>query len=432
MKKYFLSILIFVFALSLSAQENPVELEFMFYCDRLECDVMRGLLDRFEGENPDIVVNMEIVPYTTIDGELPTMVAEGNAPDMARITNLGGYRGLLLDMRPYLDEATATLWEESFSEQTLANMRSEEGDALHGFPDSLTITGPFVNRTMFEGAGVPLPNEVSDRPTWDDWTNAAAEVAAYWSTEDNPIWAIAIDRSGHRVAGLAMSMGADFFDDDNNFVMDTEGFRAAADLIKRWHDEELTPPNVWLDSGTGYAAAADYFAQGQVVMYMSGSWQLGRFADDASINFVWEVVPNPYGAGGSTGIAGGAGIVAYADTEHPEEVARVMSFLVNTETYVEYSALSLQLPAHSAVAEQGVPYQTTNSLLFDGLMVFNAESRKLQDQAIALNVHPFAFAYYRNSANRITQYITGELTLDEMIEALQGDIDTAVAEAEGS
>jgi hypothetical protein len=48
-----------------------------------------------------------------------------------------------------------------------------------------------------------------------------------------------------------------------------------------------------------------------------------------------------------------------------------------------------------------------------------------------LNVHPYAFAYYRNSANRIAQYLSGELNLDEMLERLQQDIDQAIAEAQG-
>jgi hypothetical protein len=61
---------------------------------------------------------------------------------------------------------------------------------------------------------------------------------------------------------------------------------------------------------------------------------------------------------------------------------------------------------------------------------FTAETAKLQPQGAGLNVHPYAFAYYRNSANRIAQYLSGELNLDEMLERLQQDIDQAIAEAQ--
>ena len=69
--------------------------------------------------------------------------------------------------------------------------------------------------------------------------------------------------------------------------------------------------------------------------------------------------------------------------------------------------------------------------MLGALAAFTAEVPKLQDAAVGLNVHPYAFAYYRNSANRIGQYLTGELTLDEALERLQQDINDAIAEAGG-
>ncbi|GAH39400.1 unnamed protein product, partial [marine sediment metagenome] len=84
------------------------------------------------------------------------------------------------------------------------------------------------------------------------------------------------------------------------------------------------------------------------------------------------------------------------------------------------------------VATQGVAFETDNEAVLNALSAFTAEIPKLQDQAVGLNVHPFAFAYYRNSANRIAQYLTEELTLDDALLRLQQDIDDAIAEAGGS
>lgn len=68
--------------------------------------------------------------------------------------------------------------------------------------------------------------------------------------------------------------------------------------------------------------------------------------------------------------------------------------------------------------------------MLEALSAYTAEVAKLQDQAVGLNVHPYAFAYYRNSANRIAQYLSDELSLDEMLVNLQQDIDAAIAEAQ--
>jgi alpha-1,4-digalacturonate transport system substrate-binding protein len=101
------------------------------------------------------------------------------------------------------------------------------------------------------------------------------------------------------------------------------------------------------------------------------------------------------------------------------------------DVYSEYVANVLFLPAQKEVASQGVDFQTDNESVKNALSTFAAEVPKLQDQAAQLNVHPYAFAYYRNSANRIAQYLTGELTLDDALSRLQQDIDAAIAEAGG-
>ena len=123
--------------------------------------------------------------------------------------------------------------------------------------------------------------------------------------------------------------------------------------------------------------------------------------------------------------------MAFADTEYPEATAALMEFLVQPENYGAFSAGTLALPANKDVASQGVAFETDDASVLGALAAYTAEVPKLQDQAVGLNVHPFAFAYYRNSANRIAQYLTGELTLDEAMERLQQDIDDAIAEAGG-
>ncbi|GAG67964.1 unnamed protein product, partial [marine sediment metagenome] len=84
-----------------------------------------------------------------------------------------------------------------------------------------------------------------------------------------------------------------------------------------------------------------------------------------------------------------------------------------------FSAGTLSLPAQTEVATQGVAFQTDDEAVLNALSAYTAEIPKLQDQAVGLNVHPFAFAYYRNSANRIAQYLTGELSLDDALTRLQ-------------
>ena len=216
---------------------EPVEIRFTYYADGVEADVMQPILDAFMAEHPEITVVLDVVPYATIDEQLPVQVETGEGPDMARITNFAAFRGTLLDMRPYLENPA--YFEANFPAPVLAAMRAE-GDttALSGFPDALTVTGPFVNKTLFEQAGIALPENAS----WEEWTELTTQVAEATGVQ----FAISIDRTGHRFAGPAMSMGATLIDADGNFTVDTPGFRAFAELLKSWHDDGITPPEVWL------------------------------------------------------------------------------------------------------------------------------------------------------------------------------------------
>ncbi len=425
-----LALSLVMFGSTVAAQDG-VELTFRCYQDGSECEVFRTLLDEFEAQNEGITVNVDIVPYQTIDEQLPIQVEAGEAPDMARITNFGGFAGFYLDMRPFLSEEAQANFDENFSAPVMAALRNDRSsDAIGGFPDLFTVTGPFVNRTLFEQAGVELPSDTMEEASWEDWTAAAAMVSEELSDGDFTVYGISIDRTGHRFAGPAMSMGATLINDEGMFTVDTEGYRAMAELLKTWHDDGITPAEVWLGAGGSYAGAADFFINGQLAVYMTGSWNIGRFSNDIGDTFDWEAVPNPTGMGGSTGVAGGSGIAAFEQTEHPEEVAMVMAYLASPEVYAQFSAETLSIPANAAVASAGVEYNTDDEAVLAALSTFAGEVPKLQDQAVALNVHPFAFAYYRSSANRITQYLIGELSLDEALAGLQQDIDDAVAAAE--
>jgi alpha-1,4-digalacturonate transport system substrate-binding protein len=402
--------------------QDPVEIHITWYDDGNEGAVLRDLLDRFEAENPDIKVVIDTVAYNVINEQLPSQVQAGEAPDIARITAFQGLLGYYLDMRPYFADAEA--FESYFPAPVLASLRAadDESEGIYGIPTQFTITGPYINRTLFEQAGVEVPSDTSDEVSWDQWMAAAAEVAEATETV-----ALAFDRSGHRWLGAAITEGVSILNEDGTVTYDEPGFRAFAEKFKAWHDDGLMPAEVWLGSGGSYAPATDYFINGGAVMYEAGSWQIGNFATNIGDAFDWEAVPNPTGPGGSTGMPGGAVLVAFADTEHPEEVARVFEYLASPEVYAEFTARTLFIPGHIALPE--FEYETEDEAAKAALTVFAAEAAKLSDQAFALQFHPFFGPINTEIRERLTQYMLGEITLDEAIERAQQTVDDAMAAA---
>jgi len=410
---------LFTAALLLGAAFSQVELRMTWYDDGNEGQVMRELLDRFEAENPDIRIVVDTVPYASgILQSLPLQLASGDAADMVRVTNLGGLSEYWLDMRPYL--SNPDYWETNFG-PFLDWMRPAGSQAIPGFMTQLTVTGPYINRTLFDQAGIAVP---TGDTTWQEWAEVTRAVADATGTP----FAMVMDRTGHRLAGPAISQGASFFGEDGHATIDDEGMRTMMQLMIDWHADGTMHPDTWIGSAGTYVAGNEFFINAQVVLYMSGSWQVGQFANLIGDAFDWEVIPNPCGPMACTGMPGGAGVVGVANTDHPAEVARVMEFLTQEDVMAEFYGRTLFIPGHLGLAESGIDFQTDVDAARDALSVFAAQVPRLDPTAYAMQAYPFNFVVFDSMRDRLTQAFVGELTLDEVLERAQADIDQVLRE----
>jgi alpha-1,4-digalacturonate transport system substrate-binding protein len=396
------------------------ELRLMWYSDGNEGEVIRDLLDRFEKKNPDIKIIIDNVAFKAILESLPIQLAAGQGPDMARTSDLGGLSKYYLDLTPYLPDPE--YWRKNFGPYLQWYRQPGETTGIYGIQNQLTLTGAFVNRTLFDQADVAIPPEGA---TWDDWATAVVTVAKKLKV---PI-PLAMDRSGHRFAGPAISMGAKFFNDKGEPAVVDDGFKAMASRIKKWHDNGTMAKELWGSvSGASYKGANEEFANSQVVMYFSGSWQISQFAKQIGNGFDWVVVPEPCGPAACTAMPGGAGTVAFKNTKHPKEVARVMDYLASQEVISEFSARTLFLPAHLGVVKAGVDYKTDLKLAKDALTVFNSQAPKVSKIAFELQGYPYNRVLFNAIISRLGQAVVGELTLDDAYARITQDIDEQLAE----
>ena len=389
------------------------ELRFTCYEDGNECQVMSELLERFEADNQGITVAVDVVPYKAILESLPVQLAAGEGPDLGRVTDLGGLSQYFLDIAPYVDRA---YWEENFGD-TLPWYRSgPDDDGIYGMMTQLTITGPYINKTLFDQAGVEVPG---DGATWDEWTEAAREVAEATQTP----FPMALDRSGHRLAGPATSMGAKFFDANGELNVVDEGFREAVTRFVEWHQDGTMATDVWGGKGgAAYQDAAQEFINAQLVYYFSGSWQVGQFEEAIADAFDWQVVPPPCGDAGCTGMPGGAGLVSFKDTEHPEEVAKVIDFFASEPIHAELVARTKNVPAHKGLIAKGLEYPTPRRRPRQHSKPGASRSATSRRSAISSRATPNNRAVFNIIVNRVTQAIVGEISTEEALERIDADI----------
>ena len=361
-------------------------------------------------------INLNIVGYNIIRENLELQLAAGTGPDLGFVTDLGGLNPYYLDLAPYVDEA---YWEAQYG-AFLPWYRAGKDAGIFGWHAEVTVTGPYANLTMFDEAGVEIPAPGS---TWDDWAVATQAVM-----DELGLYAgMVMDRSGHRFAGPAMSYGAQYYDESDKLVVD-QGFIDFAQRMVDWHASGLMPADIWpATAGEKYANGNEMFFGEDVPFYMSGSWNMSNVHENVGDNFDWAVVPVPCGPAGCGIMPGGSGLVAFEQTEHPEEVAAFINWMAETENASEWYTRTFQIPAHAALQEQGLDYASAGAgeAVSDGLNTFAvmlARAAVETPQAFKAQGDPRTGILFGATVSFVSQAMAGELTLDEAIEKVIAEV----------
>jgi alpha-1,4-digalacturonate transport system substrate-binding protein len=384
-----------------------------------KANIVQEFADRYKAENPDVNITLNVVGFDVVRDQLPVQLEAGAGPDLAFIVNLGGLQPYYVDLTPFVDAAA---WEAAYG-AVLPWYRAGNPGGIYGFHAEMTVTGPYVNLTMFEEAGVEVP---APGATWEDWAEATRQVM-----ETTGAYAgMVMDRSGHRMAGPAMSYGARYFDAEGRMVID-DGFREFAQLMIDWHKEGLMPPDIWpAVSGSRYANGNELFFGEEVPFYMSGSWNTANVQNNVGDKFDWSVVQVPCGPEGCGVMPGGQGLVAFksGDPEKEEAAARFIDWMAGKENAREWYTRTFAIPAHAELQEEGLDYASAGAApaVAEGLNAFAqmaSAAAKQTPQAFLLQGSPKNTVIFNATVQYLAAAMNGDLTLDEAIVAITEEVD---------
>lgn len=221
------------------------------------------------------------------------------------------------------------------------------------------------------------------------------------------------------------------FTDDGKPALVDDGLKAMATMLYDWHQDGTMAKELWGSvSGSTYLGANEEFANAQVVMYMSGSWQIPQFAETIGDAFDWWAVPAPCGPSACTGMPGGAALVAMKDTAHPEEVAKLMDFLAQEENLAEFYGKNLFIPGHLGLAQNGIAFATDDERAGHALETFAGAVPTISPIAYDLQGYKYNRVMFNALISRLGEAIVGELTLDQAFERMTQDVEQQIAEQE--
>lgn len=379
----------------------------------------RELTEQFNAENDDIVVEFISTGYDAVMRQLPMQLAVGEGPDLAKVTDNTLSR-FGLDMRPYMEDPDGFAELYGGGLNLLRVGEPEGSDAIKGYIVNQTLNMPFVNVTLFDQAGVAIPEPGS---TLAEIVAASVEVAEATGVAVP----FTLDRSGHRFAGPLLSVGANLYNvEEGTFIFPDE---AAQGLITELYEYTQTgafPQEMWgAAGGSAYRSMGEEFANANVVTYLSGNWMVATFNDMIGDAFDWTAIQAPCGDAGCVAMPGGTAIIGFDHTDHPAELARFIEFLGSAEIQQELAEEFVLIPGANVT---DLTYRTDNENVQRSMQVFLDNRDTVTDEARAMSIAPGNTAFYNIIVQRMSQLIVGELTLEQTFSTLANDIDDINAE----
>jgi len=309
-------------ASSSPSEKQNVELRMAWWGSQERHDKTLAAIELFESKYPNIKITAE---YSGMDGyfdKLNTQIAAGNAPDLIQMGgNIMEYvdRKALLDLQPYVGSVIRL---DDF-DQSLIDEATADGK-YYGVTLGVSQTALLFNASMFNKAGVPIPN--GESWTFDDFKNSALQITeklgkgfygAYDLSSDNASFTTYLAAYGKELY-RGGELKFDKQDVINWFSMWDELRKAGA----------IVPPEVQVANPPD-AVDKSLIVKGQVAIQGASASQI--FGYQALTEDQLGLLPNPAGpeGHGMSPPVSGQFITSYEGTKHPEEVAKFMDFMVN-------------------------------------------------------------------------------------------------------
>ncbi|MEH7379256.1 sugar ABC transporter substrate-binding protein [Bacillus sp. JJ1533] len=311
--------------------DKKVTLDFLWFTDGIEGDVMKDIIKDYQASNENIEINLIEVAYSDFTTKLKTMIAGGEPPALARITDTGIFAEQALDLTPYVGGV------DEFTSQFLPSIKPYyvKGEKIIATPMDVTANGLIYNKTLFDKAGVEVPQSPDEVWTWDEFADAVQQVKEKGGAK----YGLLVDFTPHRYSTMIYEFGGSIFNEDlTEPAINSKESVAALDNFIKLHEEEIIPDSVWL----GGENPNNLFRSGTAAAHLAGNWMLSNYKDIE--NFEWGVTYLPKGEIRSS-VPGGKYFMAFENSGVEEEAAEFVKYLSSKEVNAKFNQESLFLSA---------------------------------------------------------------------------------------
>ena len=317
-----------------------------FWAMGREAEVLAQLLPEFEREHPDVEVEVQQLAWTAAHEKLLTAVAGDATPDLCQLGNtwipeLAALNALV----PLATRVAAT--KEIIAEDYFPGVwqTNSVDETLYGIPWYVDTRLLFYRADLLKAAGFDAP-----AATWTDWHRQLAAIKKLVGPERYSVLLPLNEFEPLQV--LALQEPEPMLRDGGRYGnFRSASFRRALSFYRDLFAETLAPTmtntqisNVWNELGKGFFS-----------FYISGPWNIGEFKrrlpPEQQGGWMTAPMPGPDGPGVSN--AGGASLVIFKRSHHPEAAWALMEFLSRPAVQQRFYELTGDLPPRRSSWDRG-------------------------------------------------------------------------------
>ena len=347
-KRFRIALLLTVFLLVMSGitrAQDTKTITYMMWGSPEELAVWQTIVDEFQAEHPDIIVNVDVSDWDSYWDKLRTLYAGGTPPDVfamdAPLYPDWQSRGVLLNLQPYLDQDPTFL--DGFYPVTLEAYKRDDG--YYGLPRDFQTITLFYNKDMFDAAGVAYP---TDEWTMDDLrTNALALTKDSDGDGVTDQWGFAADLWDMELFWSEAIWGYGGEVINPEYTQTLLGQDKAVDAWNFMADMMLTDKSM-PDPDQSAQFGGDPFAAGVAAMTTIGHWVVPEYA---KLDFQWDVAPMPSGPEGRATSVNSAGFVVAKDSQNPDAAWEFVKYATGPTGQSRLTELGFAIPVLPSVAE---------------------------------------------------------------------------------
>ncbi|GAB3610571.1 MULTISPECIES: type 2 periplasmic-binding domain-containing protein [Humibacter] len=296
------------------------------------------------------------IPYSGYTTKLRDAAQANALPDIASVPSLDPiWTNKLIDLSSIV-KTKANHINENFIAKT------SKGQVL-AIPSDVTASGLFINKSLFDKAGVSYPTSPGKTWTWPEFIKAADQVRQATGAK----YDLTYDASPSRLRAMVYEMGGKYVHADSSGTFSTDA--ATAKAVKYFvslNNDVTMPKSVW----TSGADPSALFQSGQVVAYWSGVWQVSSFAETIT-KFDWASVPTPAQPVQASDVNSGGLVVGFNNNSSEATAAKdFLTWMYQPAQYKKLTEVNGYLPVESGLNPQ---YPFTSTAAQDAFKLYNEE-----------------------------------------------------------